>query len=542
VNANGKKIELRTPVLWAKSISNGKYLAPDHVWKIDKAITDTLSGVDGVRRLMISVPPRHGKSELCSKYLPAWFLGGHPNSRVILTSYEASFAASWGRKARNLLEEHGSVFDQSVAASPSAADQWDLKGFDGGMMTAGAGGAITGKGCSLAIIDDPHKNAEEAASQTMRDKIWDWYQSTLYTRLEPNGAIIVIQTRWHENDLCGRLLEEEKNGGDQWRKLVLPAIDNKGEALWPSRYSLEQLMKIKRSVGAYHWEALYQQNPTPREGNFFKVNNLGFLDVEPTGMRCVRAWDLAATESDGDYTAGVKVGQDKNGRIIVCDVKRGQWSTDERDRWLRLTAESDGNKCRIRLPQDPGQAGKSQKPHLTRLLAGFSMSCETVSGKKITRADPFSTQVNGGNVWLIRGEWNRDFIEELRQFDKGKHDDQVDAVADAYNELVNRNSVTAFVADTKTVEIEKQENKFSSMLDNDFIRETWERIIRSEQVCPKWKESYAAFRSDMGEQPTSKHEIKLRNKFDFWGPDNCYWSVGDEEPPKPKRRFAFIAD
>jgi predicted phage terminase large subunit-like protein len=382
------------------------------------------------------MPPRHGKSEYSSKYLPAWFIGTYPEKRVILTSYEATFAASWGRKARNLLEEFGGDFGVQVAKSPSAADQWDVEGRGGGMVTAGAGGAITGKGAHLAIIDDPIKNAEEAASQTIRDKIWEWWQSTLYTRLEPDGVVIVIQTRWHEDDLCGRLKQEARTvGGERWRILNLPAILNDGSALWPERYSLDRLNQIKRSVGSYYWESLYQQNPTAREGSFFKVNRLNFIDEQPFNLQCVRAWDLAATEGDGDYSAGVKIGKDADGRIFICDVQRGQWASDERDKWIKYTAGSDGKQCKIRIAQDPGQAGKSQALQLTRMLSGYVVKSEVVSGDKSTRADGYSSQVNGGNVWIVKGPWNRDYIEELRQFPKGKHDDQVDGSSDAFNEL-----------------------------------------------------------------------------------------------------------
>ena len=385
------------------------------------------------------MPPRHGKSEYVSKYLPSWFLGKNPDKRVILTSYEASFAASWGRKSRNLLEEHGHGFFQEVADSPSAADNWNIKGHEGGMSTAGAGGAITGKGAHLAIIDDPIKNAEEASSEVIRNKIWDWYQSTLYTRLEPDGVLILVQTRWHEDDLAGRLIRQAKNGeGEPWRILTLPAIREENLALWPERYSLADLQRIRKAVGAYTWESLYQQNPTPREGSFFKVNKFNFCDSEPSGLSFVRAWDMGATEDDGDYTAGVKIGKDKEGRFYVCDVKRGQWATDERDSWITHTAGMDGRKCSIRVPQDPGQAGKSQALFMTRLLAGYSVKAQVVSGDKMTRADAYSSQVNAGNVWIVKGDWNSSYIEELRQFDKGKHDDQVDASADAFNALATK--------------------------------------------------------------------------------------------------------
>lgn len=408
---------------------------------MDKAVTDTIQGVGGVRRLMISMPPRHGKSEYCSKYLPSWYLGTFPDHRVILSSYEASFAASWGRKSRNLLEEHGHLLGVKVASSPSAVDQWDIAGHTGGMMTAGAGGAITGKGAHLAIVDDPIKNSEEASSQLIRDKIWEWWQSTLYTRLEPDGVVVVVMTRWHEDDLCGRLMEDVVQGGERWRMLRLPAIGANGKALWPERFSLDRLQQIKRAVGDYHWESLYQQNPTPREGSMFKVDQFTDKIIDqaevPRDLMVVRAWDFAATKDGGDYTAGVKLGLDGYGRLYVLDVVRGQWSTDERNATLRRTAALDGTECRIRLAQDPGQAGVDQVHSLIRQLHGFSVRSERVSGAKVTRADPFSSQVNAGNVWMVRAEWNRAFVEELRQFPRGKNDDQVDAASDSLAELAN---------------------------------------------------------------------------------------------------------
>lgn len=399
------------------------------------AIVDTLIGRDGIRRLMVSMPPRHGKSEFCSKYLPSWYLGTFKDRRVILSSYEASFAASWGRKSRNLLEEYGHLLGVEVAESPAAADAWDIKGYSGGMVTAGAGGAITGKGAHLLIVDDPIKNAEDASSATIRNRIWDWWQSTAYTRLEPDGAAVVVQTRWHEDDLCGRLIREAEGGGEAWRILKLPAISDAGEALWPERYSVERLLQIKQAVGEYYWSALYQQDPTPREGMLFQTGNLIIQPNTPTMVRVVRAWDMAASSGAGDWTTGVKMGVDAYGVFYVMNVVRGQWGTDERNRIIRQTAEMDGPGVPIRGPEDPGSAGKDSALSFVRMLSGFPVKVERVSGSKVSRADPYSAQVNVGNVRMTQGPWNRDYIEELRQFPLGQNDDQVDASADAFTEL-----------------------------------------------------------------------------------------------------------
>jgi predicted phage terminase large subunit-like protein len=235
-----------------------------HLAALDRAVVRTAYKPNG--RLLVQMPPRHGKSEYLSKYLPSHYLGTFPDRRVILTSYEAGFAAQWGRKARTLTEEFGNdIFGVKVASNSSAADRWDIEGREGGMQTAGAGGAITGKGADLLIVDDPFKNWEEAMSPTIRDKVWDWWQSTAYTRLEPGGSAIVLQTRWHQDDLIGRLQKAQATGheyAEQWEIVHFPAINEDGEALWPERYNINRLRQIEYAEGPYKWSCLYQQKPT----------------------------------------------------------------------------------------------------------------------------------------------------------------------------------------------------------------------------------------------------------------------------------------
>lgn len=406
---------------------------------LDRAITDTLTATDGIRNLAVSMPPRHGKSELCCKYLPAWFLGTYPDKRVIVAGYGDRFAAEWGQKARDVMAEFGpEVFGVSVRADSKASDDWKIEGHDGGMKTSGVGGPLTGRGADLLIIDDPVKNAEEAASQVYRDKTWDWWQSTAFTRLEPGGCVIVIQTRWHEEDLLGRILQQAEELNEPWRILTLPAVNDHGEALWPARYPIEELNRIRKMTSEHWWSALYDQRPTPREGLFFKVSNIRIAEGWPHPMAMIRAWDMAATENDGDFTVGVKMGVDEYGRYVVYDVVRGQWATDERDRIIRQTAMLDGPGVLIRGPQDPGSAGKDAALAFVKLLSGFPVKAERVTGDKQTRADPLSSQVNVGNVSLVRAPWNRDFIEEMRTFPLGSHDDQIDAASDAFSELAVR--------------------------------------------------------------------------------------------------------
>ncbi len=411
-----------------------------------------------IRRLMVFMPPRHSKSETVSRLFTAYYLYRHPERWVGVNSYAAELAYTLSRAARDNFQAVGG----KVRGDAAAVKHWET-GKGGGLWAAGVGGPITGKGFHLGVIDDPIKNAEEANSEIIREKQWEWYQSTFYTREEPEGAIVVIQTRWNEDDLSGRLLAEEtaEDGHpERWRVVDCAALKeaepasypascilendprHPGEALCPERYSEERLQRIKKRIGPYFFGSLFQQRPTAKEGSFFKVTQFQYLDEPPAGMREVRAWDLAATAGAGDWTSGVRMGQDEAGRFIVSDCHRGQWATDERDSEIKSTSQSDGPRIHQHFPQDPGQAGKGQAKAMVRLVAGVPVATDPVSGKKEVRADAYSSQVNAGNVYLVRGAWNRPFVETHRQFPNGAHDDDVDAAADAFNRLTNSQRVS----------------------------------------------------------------------------------------------------
>lgn len=400
-----------------------------------------------IKRLMIQMPPRHSKSELVSRLFSGYYLRKNPHHFVGINSYSADLAYTLSRASReNFLQCGGTVKDDA-----SAVKHWETPE-GGGMWAAGVGGSITGKGFHLGIIDDPIKNAEEAASEVIREKHKEWYRSTFETRTEPDAAIIVIQTRWHEDDLTGWLLSQESGEQpEKWHIVCLPAIAEAvdglplsctlepdyreiGEALCPERYDEEFLLQ-RKSKGSYTFDALYQQRPSSREGLFFHVSKLEIVDALPVQGRAVRGWDNAATGGDGDYTCGVKIFKGDDGLFYVCDSKRGQWNTADRDREKRQTAELDGRDVKHKGEQEPGSGGKEAAENFIRLFAGFSVSVEKVSGSKELRADPFSSQVNAGNVRLLRGTWNQAYIEELRTFPNGKHDDQVDASSLAFNAL-----------------------------------------------------------------------------------------------------------
>lgn len=413
-----------------------------------------------IKRLMVFMPPRHGKSELVSRRLPAFALGVNPDRQIIACSYSADLASRMNRDVQRIIDspEYQRVFPETklygknirTVATGSFlrnSDIFEVVGHRGVYRSAGVGGGITGMGFDLGIIDDPIKDYQEASSETVRESVWEWYTSTFSTRQAKGAAILLVMTRWHEDDLAGRLLDIAASDpkADQWTVVRFPAIldEEPGEddpreqdaSLWPDGITDDFLLS-QRAQNPHHWDALYQQRPSAKEGAFFKVGKLEIVDALPAGLRSCRGWDLAATPNGGDWTAGVKVaGPDKDGLWYVADVCRGRWATDERNERMKAAALEDDRATIIRLAQDPGAAGVDQAKMLTRMLAGFAVRAERVTGPKVTRADAFASQVNAGNVRLVRGSWNQAFIEELRQFPAGKNDDQVDAVADAFAEI-----------------------------------------------------------------------------------------------------------
>lgn len=282
------------------------------------------------------------------------------------------------------------------------------------------------------IIDDPHK-PDEARSDVIRQGVIDWFQNTLESRKNsPHTPVILIMQRLHEKDLAGWLLGG--GNGEQWEHVCLPALRDDGTALWPEKHDVEALRRM-RVAAPYTFAGQYQQSPAPPEGNIFRPDAIEVVDAVPVGTRFVRGWDLAASHEDGDWTAGGKLGVTPSGRWIIADMVRLQGRPDAVQAALKNTAGRDGTATRVRLPQDPGQAGKAQVAALTKLLAGYSVTAKPVSGDKVLRAEPFAAQVNVGNVMMLRAEWNDALISELRMFPNGAHDDQVDALSDAFSEL-----------------------------------------------------------------------------------------------------------
>lgn len=405
---------------------------------------------------MVFMPPRHGKSFLCSQYFPAWYVGAF-QGRVILTSYEATFAATWGRLARNVLTDWGpSVFGVRVAQDSSAADHWELEGAQsqhGVMYTAGVGGAITGKGASLLIIDDPVKNMEEAQSATMRDKAWSWYTSTAYTRLEPDGRVLVIQTRWHDDDLSGRILKHARDEGDTepWHVLSLPAVAEsdeeypiagdtpyvraEGAPLWPERFTAERLAAIRTDVGGSVWASLYQQRPTPDGGLiwhrewFKRYSALGGL---PQFQRVIQAVDTAfKTGVASDYSVIATWGY-TGSAIYLLDVWRERVEYPDLKRALADQAAK--WQPHIIYVEDAA-SGQSIIQELGRETALPIVALKPL-GSKEARAAAVSPLAESGKVYIPdSAPWVADWLDEHVAFPRGAHDDMVDTTSMALEQI-----------------------------------------------------------------------------------------------------------
>ena len=434
-----------------------QYHAEPAHWLIARHLEKVIRGT--ITRLMIFAPPQHGKSELVSVRLPAFWLGQRPDDPVILASYGASLAESHSAEARTCVEsdEYAEIFPGVETRQDSRSKQlWRVAGKRGGLLAVGVGGPITGHGAYLGIIDDPFENWKQAQSLTVRNHVWDWWRGTFRTRIWEDGAIILVMTRWHEDDLAGRLLSEQ---GDKWVVLRLPAMAESqaerdesnglmglptglpdplgreaGAALCPERFSEGALEDIQDDVGGVVWTAEYQGTPRQPEGNKFKRHWFPIVNEVPAEARRIRYWDKAGTKDDGDYTTGVLMAE-AMGRYFVEDVVRGQWSDLERDRSMRTTAELDGPEVEIWIEQEGGSGGKDSASATIRNLAGFTVHAETASGNKETRAGPFAAQCEASNVFLKRAHWNAAYINELCAFPNGTNDDQVDGSSGAFNRL-----------------------------------------------------------------------------------------------------------
>lgn len=434
---------------YCEYVHHGKWHTARHLHLVCDALQRIESG--DLQYLMICMPPRHGKSQSVTETFPSYFIGKNPDRQVIEVSYGDNLAKKFGNLNRKYIEEFGEeLFGIRIDRRNGSKTDWKIDGHDGSMLSVGIGGGITGQGADLLIIDDVVKNRQEAESPVYRDKIWSEWNDTLSTRLSPAAAVIVIMTRWHEDDLAGRLLDSAEDSGIRWEVLELRALAEEndllgrqpGEPLWPERFSLDWLMKKKKAVGTRTWEALYQQHPKPP--NAIKMFQREWFEIVrdyPHDARSVRYWDLAATEAktgkDPDWTSGGRISE-KNGIFYIVDIRHEQLSPFGVEKLVKQTAVTDGRKVRIHMEQEPGSSGVNTIDHYRRaVLKGYSFYGDKKTSNKVERALPLSAAAEAGNVKLVMGAWNKAFLDEAEAFPDGKHDDMVDCATGGFTMLNN---------------------------------------------------------------------------------------------------------
>lgn len=450
--------------------TNPDYEVNFHHVVVAEALDRVLDGK--CKRLMVLMPPQNGKSELVSRRFPAYALGKKPRTRIIAASYGDDLAQDMSLDVQKVMStrEYSLVFPDTRLATPRDIEkktqgQFGIVGKRGYYVATGIMGSMTGRSLDIGIIDDPVKNREQAESETFRNKIWEQYKSSFLTRqFGSDCAIIICLTRWHEDDLAGRLLKlaAEDPNADQWEVVAFPAIQEDlsdlygsrpydtrplGAPLWEAKYPLIELYK-RKATGEYDWAALYQQRPAPAGGGLFKKAWFAgkIVDAAPALMRMARGWDTAGTPGAGDWTVGCKIGEEfvKNerngkvestGRFFVLDIVREQLDPGGVDALFKLTADTDG-KVPQREEQEGGASGVTVIAARLKLLKGHDYAGVTISGSKIVRSKPFRAQCEGGNVYILRATWNKLYIDELCSFPTGTHDDQVDASSCAFNSVL----------------------------------------------------------------------------------------------------------
>ena len=463
----GPDLETITPaelLLWRRGARKSfavfcQFMMPDHTIgaHIDLIRSELQAVGDGkCKRLLLTMPPRHRKSAHASQLFPCWMLGRNPKMEIVVAGYAAEIALEHSRKARAfyLSDRFLALFPevrrpgQSKAGIVQTAHEWWTPQ-RGRYYAVGIGGGLTGRGADLAIFDDPVKDREEAESERYRNRAFDWYTSTLGTRLSSGAAIVGIQTRWHVDDLAGRILQNAAEGtGEIYKHINLPAIDPTGKTLWPERFSAQDYAQMRLRAGTRDWEALYQGEPTIQGGNFFAVDRLRYDALADfPEVQYIRCWDPASTEkqvnkNDPDYTAGALVAltmeQGEFGplpHLWIKDIRAGQWEPNKRNAEIERTAMEDG--AAVPIFYEAVGAYKDSAATMAEALKGKRMfTPHHVSSDKMVRASPLQPIFDGGNVHVPRGAaWLPIFEKQFTEFPAGSHDDVVDAVATARNKL-----------------------------------------------------------------------------------------------------------
>jgi predicted phage terminase large subunit-like protein len=444
------RLELRLAQITARDQATSSFLSfCRYVWpemivgahhkKIAAALDRVVSGE--CKRLMIAMPPRHGKSQMGSYLFPAYLMGKKPDSKLIVGSHTAELAQRFGRMIRNLVadERYKELFpDFLLSADSKAAGRWDTS-HGGEAFFIGKGGAMTGRGGNVVILDDI-LDEQDALSNTAMENTWEWYQSGPRQRLQPNGTIIVINTRWKTDDLSGRLLKlQGAIKSDKWEILEFPAILPSGGPLWPEYWKLEELEAVKHTIGLQKWNAQWQQTPTADEGAILKREWWQRWKPEepPLVEYIIQSYDTAYSKKEtADYsvitTWGVFVpDQDSGPNIILLDVKKGRWDFPE---LKRIAREEYKNWNPDNVLIEAKATGITLQQELRRVgipVTMYSPGGRRAGQDKISRANSIAPILESGMVWAPETEWADELIEECAAFPNGDHDDMVDSTTQA---------------------------------------------------------------------------------------------------------------
>lgn len=441
------------PVAWAMYASEGRWLPARHLIVLAEYLLKLWRGE--ILRLAVSFPPRHGKSELISKHFVTWWLGTRPTDRIVLSSYGRDLTTQWTRDARDMFAEFAPEVFGLDTWTRSSVNNWHAfsegKRVGGEVFGIGRGGGLTGRGADLLVIDDPVRDAVEANSETTRRSIMDWIKAVALTRLSPGGRAVLIQTRWHHEDPIGQIIaqQEQGDGGEEWTYLNFPAICEDaedplgrapGEPLWPERFDVEALAKIRKDVGSYVWSALYQGRPTPAEGGLFKKDWFRYYTVSgdtvttegqpPVPIKSLKRFstvDLAvSTKTSADYTVVATWGIcTETRRLFLLDLVRDRIEGPDIVPLLQKIQAEHRPKT-FHLEQGGFQLSISQEAR----RAGLPIRALKPDKDKVSRAMPATAALEGGLVYFpVHAPWLSVFETELLSFPHANHEDMVDCLA-----------------------------------------------------------------------------------------------------------------
>lgn len=399
-------------------------------------------------KMLLLAPPQHGKSRMVTDF-DAWISGRNPNTKSIFASYSDDLGTRTNSALQRMFDDikfQKTFPDFRLARAKDAglrrtSTMLDFVGYDGSFRNTTVLGQVTGQSLDFGLIDDPIKGRKEASSETIRNSTWDWLADDFFTRFSDHAALLMIMTRWHVDDPAGRFLQKFP------KTVVLdyPAIATHdelhrkmGEPLFPEFKSKAFIDERRAIMTKASFESLYQQSPIIAGGGMFPIAKFGILTAKPAKaqikVQC-RYWDKAGTHGDGAYTAGVLIAALYDGTYAVLDVRRGQWSAFERETIIHQTAVMDGVQVPVVVEQEPGSGGKESAENTIKMLAGFNVSADKVTGNKEFRAEPYAAQVQAGNFLVMNDTWTRAFLDEHEEFPNGPFKDQVDAATGAFTKV-----------------------------------------------------------------------------------------------------------